>query len=97
MLDSLFRSRVNTDAARQLVEEGATLLDVRTPEEFAGGHVEGAINIPVQILQGRCFELAKDDTVVVYCRSGGRSATAAKILARAGFHSVVDVGPMPRW
>lgn len=97
MFEMLFGNRTDLQAARKLVEAGATLLDVRTPEEFASGHVAGAVNIPVQVLDARRHELNPAHPVVVYCRSGGRSASAATVLRRAGFQHVVDVGPMPRW
>lgn len=84
--------------ARQLVQTGARLVDVRTPGEFAAGHIEGAINIPVQELEGRLNELQpKDRAVVLYCRSGHRSGNAARMLKSAGFSAVHDLGPMTRW
>jgi phage shock protein E len=80
----------------ELVAPGGIVLDVRTREEFASGHVEGAVNIPVQELDARIGEVgALGREVVVYCRSGGRSAAAAQILREAGF-AVRDIGPMPR-
>lgn len=81
--------------AKARVEAGATLLDVRTREEFAGGHVKGAKNIPVQELAARLKEVPKGH-VVVYCRSGGRSASAAALLKGQGYE-VTDIGPMPNW
>jgi phage shock protein E len=84
--------------ARQLVQAGARLVDVRTSAEFAAGHVSGAVNIPVQELQTRLGELQpKDGPVVVYCRSGHRSSNAVRILKNAGFTVVRDLGPMGRW
>jgi rhodanese-related sulfurtransferase len=84
--------------ARQLVQAGARLVDVRTPGEFAAGHIPGAINIPVQQLDARMNELQpKDAAVVVYCRSGHRSGNAARMLKSAGFVAVHDLGPMSRW
>ena len=94
---NLFKKR-DVAGARALVDEGATLLDVRTPAEFAGGHVSGARNIPVDALPARTAELGNPQTpVVVYCRSGMRSARATKILKAAGFATVMDIGPMPNW
>ena len=88
------RSADNTNSrARRLVAEGAVLLDVRSPGEFASGHVNGALNIPVQELTSRMSELRGKPHVVVYCRSGGRSCAAAEILQKAG-HEVLDVGAM---
>jgi phage shock protein E len=74
------------------------IVDVRTPEEYAQAHVPGAKNIPVHELQARLGELgAKDAPIVVYCRSGARSAAAASLLARAGFARVTDIGAMGNW
>lgn len=97
MFNFLFRSRTSVADARTLVDAGATLLDVRTPQEFASGHASGAVNIPVQALAERRSELDPGQPVVIYCRSGGRSAQAARMLRDAGFQSVFDVGPMPNW
>jgi phage shock protein E len=84
--------------ARILVERGeATLLDVRTVQEFNEGHVPGAVNIPIQKLKERMNELPKDKPVVVYCRTGNRSATAKRLLDAAGFVRVIDLGEMPDW
>lgn len=85
-------SRVSGDEARRLVrDEGAILVDVRTEAEFASGHAEGAFNVPLQELTGRVRELPQDRPVVVYCRSGGRSASAATLLGRHGYR-VFDAG-----
>lgn len=81
--------------ARQRVAAGATLLDVRTPMEFSMGHIEGAKNIPVQELGARFREIPKGD-VVIYCRSGARSAAAAQFLRSQGYE-VLDIGPMSAW
>jgi phage shock protein E len=89
---------VTSQQARQLVDAGARLVDVRTPAEFAAGHIPGAVNIPLQQLDGRLSELQpKDQAVVLYCRSGNRSGTAARMLKSAGFAAVHDLGPMSRW
>lgn len=82
------------EQARAALAKGAVVLDVRTPEEFAGGHIAGAKNISVQSLPQRVREVGPKTTpVVVYCRSGGRSAAAASMLRQHGYE-VVDVGPM---
>jgi rhodanese-related sulfurtransferase len=73
------------------------LIDVRTPEEFASGHIAGAINIPVDALQSRLSEVASDQPVVVYCRSGNRSATASQILAQNGYSTIYDLGGIIAW
>ena len=73
------------------------LLDVRTPEEFASGHIEGAVNINVETLASRLDEVPQDAPVVVYCRSGNRSATASQILVGAGYEGVYDLGGIQTW
>ncbi|MBZ0300324.1 MAG: rhodanese-like domain-containing protein [Anaerolineae bacterium] len=73
------------------------LLDVRTPEEFATGYITGATNISVQTLADRLSEVPKDTPVVVYCRSGNRSAQAARILSDAGYSEIYDLGGVNSW
>lgn len=73
------------------------LLDVRTPEEFFGGHIAGASNIAVETLSSRLSEVPRDVPVVVYCRSGNRSATAARVLRDAGYTQVYDLGGILAW
>ncbi len=73
------------------------LLDVRTPEEFASGHIPGAVNISLQTLESRLSELPTDQPIVIYCRSGNRSATAANILLRRGFAPLYDLGGILTW
>ncbi|MBZ4413214.1 rhodanese-like domain-containing protein [Myxococcus faecalis] len=86
------------DEARRRVEAGATLVDVRSPEEFADGHLPGAVNIPVGELARRLGELGPPTTpVVVYCRSGARSGRAERLLKEQGFQDVFNLGPMSAW
>lgn len=73
------------------------LIDVRTPEEFASGHISGAVNIPVESLQSRLSEVSNGQPIVVYCRSGNRSATASQILEQAGYTSIYDLGGIVDW
>ena len=89
---------VSGSEAQQLVSEGALLLDVRTPQEFNAGHIEGAVNIPVQELASRIAELGSPDrAVVVYCRSGVRSHQAELYLESQGFALVHDLGSYRNW
>ncbi|MCI0574363.1 MAG: rhodanese-like domain-containing protein [Myxococcaceae bacterium] len=84
--------------AHEMAAQGATLLDVRTPEEYVQGHLPGARNIPVQVLSQRLDDVGPRETpVIVYCAAGGRSATAAELLKRAGFREVLNLGPMSAW
>lgn len=70
---------------RLQAEPQLQLIDVRTPEEFHGGHLKGAKNIPLDELQARAGELSKDKPLALYCRSGNRSATALRIVGSLGF------------
>jgi len=73
-------------------------LDVRTPEEYAEGHVKGAVLIPVQTLAERMAEVPKDKQVYVYCHSGVRSARASTMLAKHGFTNIENVvGGIVAW
>jgi rhodanese-related sulfurtransferase len=69
------------------------IIDVRTPEEFAAGHVPGAINMPHDQIAGRYQELnvAETGEIVVYCRSGKRAAVAEQILLDMGFTNVATL------
>jgi rhodanese-related sulfurtransferase len=89
--------RTSGEEARKLVEKGAILIDVRTTEEYAQGHIDGAKNIPVQNLDTRMSELPKDKAIVVYCRSGARSSRAMRMLKEKGFTQVYDLGGMSNW
>jgi phage shock protein E len=84
--------------ARRLVAAGARLVDVRSPDEYAGGHLPGAVNIPVQELDRRLAEIGPaDHELIVYCRSGHRSTRAAELLRQHGFTRVHNLGPMTAW
>ena len=76
-----------------------TVIDVRTPEEYAGGHIDGAINLDVQS-GAFSSEIAKLDPAaayIVYCQSGRRSAIAAATMVAAGFGDVHDMGGIQGW
>jgi rhodanese-related sulfurtransferase len=88
--------RVTGAEARKLVADGALLLDVRTPQEFAEVHLEGARNVPLGGLQGAMATLPRDKPIVVHCAVGSRSAVAAKLLAAAGY-DVRDLGGIDAW
>lgn len=87
---------VRTVAAAEAVGmlDTRTVIDVRTPEEFAAGHVAGAVNIDVEASDfgTKIAALDPEDPYLVYCRSGRRSAIAADAMAEAGFTDIVDAG-----
>ena len=72
------------------------IIDVRSPQEFAAGSIEGAVNLPLKGLPDSLLSegIELDEEVVVYCRSGRRSAQAKTVLKAAGFELVFDGGPM---
>jgi len=75
------------------IDKNATIIDVRTPEEFAGQHVPGAINIPLDQLSIRMDEI-KDmpKPIVAYCRSGNRSGMAVGMMKQNGLMDAVNGG-----
>lgn len=76
-------------------QKPTVIIDVRSAEEFAAGHIDGAINIPYeQIGQGvpALSLVNRDSTIVLYCRSGRRSAIAASTLQKLGYGHVIDGG-----
>ena len=77
----------------ELLANGATLVDVRTPAEFKDGHVKGSINLPLQTLGSQMNKLKKDQVIVTCCRSGSRSGMARRQLIAAGFTQVYNGGP----
>jgi rhodanese-related sulfurtransferase len=66
-------------------DEATYVLDVRSPEEYASGHVPGAVNIPYDQIASRLAEVPRDKDVVLYCRSGRRAGIAAEALAGQGY------------
>ena len=72
----------------------AVVIDVRTPQEYAEGHLQGAMNIDVQSdsFERQVSELETGGRYVVYCRSGNRSAQAVELMTKLGFQQVVDAG-----
>jgi len=99
----LVRRLQNKKASPALVRDklaaGARVIDVRSPQEFAGGSFPKAQNIPVDSLPSRLGDLPKDRPIVLFCASGARSGRAARLLKKAGFTDVVSAGglaDMPR-
>jgi thioredoxin 1 len=76
---------------------GATVLDVRNPDEYEAGHVPGATLIPLGELGARQDEIPDGDPVYVVCASGGRSLTATKAMVHAGYRAVSVAGGTKGW
>lgn len=77
---------------KELIQQGATILDVRTKAEFQDGHIKGSVNIPLQNLAGSFSKLNKAKPIVTCCASGMRSAQAKSILQSNGFSEVHNGG-----
>ncbi len=95
-----FQSIAPEEAMQRLEsEEEIILLDVRTPEEYAEGHIPGSQLIPLQTLEEEApLQLTdKDVPIFVYCRSGSRSLEAADILVELGYTQVYDLGGIIDW
>ena len=84
--------------ARELIDGGAQVVDVRTAVEHAAGHISGATHIPLEQLDpDSAGELDKDGPVVVYCRGGNRSAAAAEALQNSGYDAHSIDGGLVAW
>lgn len=79
-----------------LIHKGALVIDVRSAGEFSGGHIEKAINIPHPVIAREITNHApdKNQTVIVYCFSGARSATAKKSLESIGYTQIINGGSL---
>lgn len=87
-------------AKEKMINEGAILVDVRTQEEYDESHIEGAILLPIDDIDEKSvteYVGDKTTTIIVYCKSGKRSAQAYQKLKNLGYKSVYDLGAMSNW
>ncbi|MCB9045534.1 MAG: rhodanese-like domain-containing protein [Chitinophagales bacterium] len=91
ILKKLFSSGPAVDFA-ELTKNGAQIIDVRTRQEYAGGHIKGSVNIPLNELQANLKKIKKDKAVITCCASGMRSSSARGILKSNGFTEVHNGG-----
>lgn len=75
-----------------IIQEGAFLVDVRTPQEFASNPIKGSVNIPLDRLSSQISKFKGKKNIVVFCRSGNRSGQAKSILQRNGISNIVNGG-----
>lgn len=91
LLKNLFGNSRNEEL-QEVLNHGAYLVDVRTPGEFASGSAKGAVNIPLDKLTAQLAKLKNKEHIVVFCRSGARSAQAKAVLNKNGFSNVINGG-----
>ena len=94
--------RITAEEAKALMDERTdeVVLDVREPDEYAAGHIPGAVLLPVGSIDGESAAAlipGRDTLVLVYCRSGRRSQTAAEVLAGLGYTDVAEFGGILDW
>ena len=92
--------QITAQEAREIMETktDAVILDVRTQEEYDTGHISGAVCLPVESIQGEPEILRdKEQTILVYCRSGNRSKQAAQKLADMGYTEILEFGGILNW
>ncbi len=85
-------NRKASETIKNMNTKDLYLVDVREPAEFASGSAKGAVNIPLGSIQSRINELKGKENIVVFCRSGNRSAMAADILEKNGIKNVTNGG-----
>ncbi|MCL2596689.1 MAG: rhodanese-like domain-containing protein [Paludibacter sp.] len=90
-LSNIFKTTSNEEL-RQMIADGALLLDVRTKGEFASGHAKDAKNIPLDVLKANLSKLNKSKPIIAVCASGMRSGTAVSMLKQNGFTEVYNGG-----
>ncbi len=105
MFGNLFGAKKYTSISPKEVKEkldkkeSFLLIDVRNPDEYAGGHISGAVSVPLGSLVQRIPKVApsKDTEIVLHCLSGARSARAAEALTQMGYTNVKNMGGISSW
>jgi rhodanese-related sulfurtransferase len=89
---------VDAQEARKALLDGAAVIDVREPDEFASGHIEGALHAPLGTLEASLDKMPNDRPIVAYCGQSERAASAISILERAGFKPLLNLnGGFDAW
>lgn len=93
-----FGNNINDLVKEARSTKDAVIIDVRTPGEFAQGHIKGALNIPVDQIQKVEQKIKNSDTpLYLYCASGARSGSATRFLQSQGFTNVTNMGGIGSW
>jgi rhodanese-related sulfurtransferase len=83
--------RISAAVAKQMIDQGVTVIDVRTPAEFGGGHIPQAQHIPLDSILARPRDVLKGDNVIFVCQVGQRSALAAEMAAAVGMKTLYNL------
>ena len=96
---TIFTKISAAEAKKMMDAGGVTVVDVRAPEEFSEGHISGAVNIPNEMIAAEAAKVLtdKDAVLLVYCRSGNRSAQSARTLRSLGYTRIYDFGGIVNW
>lgn len=99
LFSGIFGPSINELAAQARETPGSVVIDVRSPEEYRDGHIEGAVNIPLVSIPSTAVKRLPDKSapIFAYCLSGARSAQAVRELERQGYTNVVNMGGIGRW
>jgi len=94
-------SKMTPEEAKAIMDSGEdyTLVDVRSQAEFSGGHIKGAICLPVDTIQVTAPKTLKDKDakILIYCQSGGRASQATSVLTGLGYTDVHNFGGLMQW
>lgn len=91
---------LTSSEANEMILQGAVLIDVRTVSEYREGHIEGAVSLPLDLINDETVSdivPSKDINIIVYCASGNRSASAKTVLKDLGYQNVFDLGSINNW
>lgn len=99
-VNNTYIEMITTNEVKKIIDNyeehsDTVIVDVRTLDEYESGHLKGAVNVPVSEIKN--IDISKDKKIVVYCRSGSRSNTAAKELIKLGYEKVYDMGGINDW
>ena len=99
-VNNTYIEMITTNEVKKIIDNyeeysDTVIVDVRTIDEYESGHLKGAVNVPVSEIKN--IDISKDKKIVVYCRSGSRSNTAAKELIKLGYEKVYDMGGINDW
>ncbi len=88
----MYQPTLSAQEARDLLGQGAQLVDVRLPHEFCNNGIPGSVNIPLPAMRQSYRQLDRATPVLLYCNTGQRSGMAKQLLEACGFHSVHNLG-----